>query len=186
MVKEKKYSVGRQIFSLLGSHLAICFVTGFLSLVFMGVTDHKAVKIIFSVICIFIYVSWMISASYSAAESDNRSYTPLTPYASKGFVLSVGIAASVAVMWVLYVLVWKFIPMSETIRIPTVIVMLLYIYVTSPFAFLLNITGASANFIGQIVSLVVPIAVCAFGYFAGYKKWDLGKYSRIIMFEKKK
>lgn len=186
MAKEKKYSVARQILSILASHLSICFATGFLVIVFLGVSEHKTIKIILSIVCAFIYVTWMISAAYAQATFDNCPYTPLKPHPAKGLLLSVGTAALVGIIWILYILVWKYMPMTDTFKAPTLIVMILYIYVTSPFSLIMNISGPTANLWGQIASVAVPIIACTFGYYSGYKKWDLSKYTKIIMFEKKK
>ena len=186
MGKEKKYSITRQIFSMLTSHLSVCFITGFLSVMLLGISKYFIAKLLLCIICILIYFAWMFSSAYSLAESDNRSYTPLKPYPLKGLVLSIGVALIVGIMWVLYRLSWHYMPMHENVSIPTLIVMILYIYITSPFTFLININGEQANLIGQIISVAVPVAITFIGYYCGYKKIDLSKYTNKFVFEKKK
>lgn len=187
MSKPIKYSVPKQIRSLLFTHLSCAFITTFLAFSLLSLADkHLAVKIILNIIIIGIYFMWMFASAYECATSDHKPYTPLTPYPSKGALLSVGILLLTIVIWIYYFLSWKLMPMGESFVLPTFISTLLYIYITSPFFGLVNISGGSANIAGQICTLLIPFAACTFGYFCGYKKWDYTKYMKVIMFEKKK
>ncbi|MBP3361206.1 MAG: hypothetical protein J6N52_10160 [Clostridia bacterium] len=187
MSKPIKYSVPKQIRSLTFTHLCCDFVMTFLAFTFLGLADkHIAVKIILNIILIAIYFMWIFASAYECATSDHKHYTPLTPYPAKGALLSTGIIILTAAVWIYYFLAWKLMPMGETFVLPTFISTVLYIFITSPFFGLVNVSGGSANIIGQICTLIIPFAACTFGYFCGYKKWDYTKYMKVLMFEKKK
>ncbi len=188
MVKEIKYSLPRQIRKILISHIACCFLTSFLALTLISLTDmHIAIKIIAAAILLLVYFIWIFSSSYDCATSDHKSFTPLTPYPAKGFVLSLGIVAVVSVSTLFRIIAWNIAPAApDSISITAVISNIIYIYLTSPFFHIVNIQGGQTNIIGQIISFIVPVIFCAFGYYAGYKKWDISKYMKVIMFEKKK
>lgn len=186
MDRTKKYTVAKQIRSLIFTYLSIAFVMIILSISLLDVaTKHMAVKIILTAIMLFTTVMWTFSSAYECASTDHKTYVPLNPYPAKGLVLSLGIVLLIAASWIFYEIMWIVKPMGENIEPVTFAATGIYLFITSPFSTLINLQGKNASLIGQILSIAIPVISCAAGYFCGYKKWDYTKYMKVIMFEKK-
>ena len=186
MDRTKKYTVPKQIRSLIFTYLSISFIMIILTFSLLDVaTKYAAVKIILTAIMLFITVMWTFSSAYECASTDYKTYVPLTPYPAKGFVLSTGIAALIIASWIFYEIMWIVKPMGENFEPLTFAATGIYLFITSPFSTLVNLQGKDADLLGQILSVVIPVITCAAGYFCGYKKWDYTKYMKVIMFDKK-
>jgi len=184
---DKKYTVTKQVFKMLLSILGADFLSIFISLMLMGITDKYTIaKVITQALVLWFYAIWIFGAAYDCATTDHKTYVPLKPFASKGFILSIAPVAFVGLTWIFYFICWKTMPMESNFIPITTIATALYIFSTSPFFEIIQIAGAKANLVGQICAIVVPVILCVLGYYSGFVKWDYTKYLKVIMFEKKK
>ncbi len=158
----------------------------FLAVVLGGTNSISALQTLASCIAVLVYALNIYSGAYSYAADDLKTYSPLKPYASKGFVLSLGIVIAIALSWIFYIVSWQIAPIADKLIPSTVIANLIYIILTGPFMQFVNVQGGSANLWGQIAAIIIPVALSAKGYYDGYKKKDLFKFINKFVYEKKK
>ena len=183
----KKRSVPRQILGMLKTHiLASIIITVILVIILNGVGNSSVFANIISYVVAAYYALNIYFEAHSYATDDLRSYSPLNGYAAKGFVLSMGIAAAIILAWIFYRVSWIVAPITDGFVPSTVAANILYIVLTSPFMYFVNVQGGEADIIGQLAALFVPVLCAAWGYFDGYRKKDITGFISKFMYEKKK
>lgn len=182
----KKRSVPRQIFGMLKTHFLLSVIITVLFMIILnGIGKNQIIANIISALIAAYYCVNMYFEAHSYAGDDLKPYSPLKAYGAKGFVLSLGIAGAIILAWIFYRVSWIVAPITDRFILSTVIANMLYIVLTGPFAYFVNVQGGEANLWGQLVALFVPVICIAWGYYDGYRKKDVTGFLNKIVYEKK-
>lgn len=183
----KKRSVPRQIMGMLKTHVfASIIITVLFVIILNAVGNIPILANIISYVIAAYYVLNIYCEAHSYATDDLRSYSPLKGYKAKGFVLSLGIALVIILAWIFYRISWIVAPITDRFIPSTVIANILYIVLTGPFMYFVNVQGGEANLTGQLAALVIPVLSTAWGYYDGYRKKDIAGFMSKFIYEKKK
>ncbi len=117
------------------------------------------------------YAIYMYSKLYKVGERDTKSYVKEKPYPCKGFVLS-GLLMLVNTLFaVLY---------HASFFAPTILVKLLCYFPFKiwgyTFSAFLTAADGSVSILFWVLYYLVPLFSCAFGYFSGMHRWEVGYY----------
>ena len=182
----KKKSVIGQAFGILLTHILVSLMMFFILIGILNLTDNAIIRAVLSLISAVVYAFMIFSNAYECAVDDLKPYSTLKPYAAKGALLISVTVGVIIILGVLRIILWKVAPITDdTISPWTLAVNGLYLFMTSPFLDIVRIKGADSNIWGQLISVVVPVAACMFGYYCGYRKWDYMKYINRFVYEKK-
>lgn len=183
----KKRSVTRQVCGMLKTHiLASIIITILFVIILNGVGNSPILANIISYVIVAYYGLTVYSEAHSYATDDLKTYSPLTPYKGKGFVLSLGIVLIIILAWIFYKVSWIVAPITDRFIPSTVAANILYIVLTGPFMYFVNVQGGEANIIGQLAAIFVPVFCSAWGYWDGYRKRDIAGFLSKFIYEKKK
>lgn len=183
----KKRSVPRQIFGIFKTHLLTCIVMTVLLLIILNAVGGSAFFAnIISVAVAAYYCINIYFEAHSYANDDLKPYSPLTGYAAKGFVLSLGIAGATILTWIFYKVSWMVAPITDSFIPSTTIATILYIVFTGPFMYFVKVQGGAASLWGQLAALFIPVICIAWGYYDGYRKKDITAFLNKFVYEKKK
>ena len=176
-----------QSFKLVSTH-AVLSVFAFLigTLAIGQVMSSNVGRVIFSVIASVIYFIGIYSTAYEIYTNDKKSYTKETPYKLKGLVLAVGLFVVSLLLYLLYLVTWKFMTINGMLFSPTGwINNLIFIVWTYPFnGFLYSLFGVMTWY-GYLIAAVLPFVASFCGYFAGCVGFDLQGKLLSIVYEKK-
>ncbi len=127
------------------------------------------------------YVVYMYSKVYKVGERDTKSYVKVEPYPCKGIVLYIPLLVVSLIMVILYVAA------ADALTL----IPLLGKWLTAPFwgycfhAFFYGPNG-SISVLFWILYFAVPFVSCAFGYFSGMHRWEIGyNFFKKLVFRKK-
>ncbi len=167
-----------------------CFASIIITVLFViilnGVSNIPVLANIISLIVAAYYCLNIYFEAHFYATDDLKTYSPLQGYAAKGFVLASGIAGAIILSWIFYGVSWMVAPITDRFIPSTVIANILYIILTGPFMYFVNVQGGEANLLGQLVALFVPVLCSAWGYYDGYRKKDIAGFLNKFVYEKKK
>ena len=128
----------------------------------------------------------MYACGNTAAKNDKKSYSKLTPIAYKGAILALGLLALNIAFIAVYKLSWAFGSLDGSlVKLWAAIGNALTLFWFSPYMNLLGMDKGSISFHGYAIIILLHIVACYFGYFAGYKGFDISSKFRFLVYEKK-
>lgn len=178
-----KYSIRGQIISVVFAHLKTVSVLFLIWLLLIALTISKIGGIIYSVIATSAYVITMYSESFSQAKNDKKSYSPLTPKPYKGLLLPLGVIFINILVTLIHIFALR--GAGETLNLSAISANVLYLFWFSPFISFLDMQKGAISTAEYAVVFVLPLLSCFFGYFAGYKNFNISDKLRGFMYEKK-
>lgn len=176
----KKYISLAQVAAVTRLHLYISLAAAFAGVILPVVLDG-IFKYIFSTVFILIYALAMYSKGEELAKRDAKSYTDEIQYKYKGLLLPAGIIVIWLVLLVLYKFSWKYDIVSYSSGFINNLLFAVWSFVYNGF---MDLSNGSFSFYSQILFVLVPVAACGAGYFAGYKKFDLSVHIAELVYEK--
>ena len=157
---------GKQILSLVGTHLLANVTIGIVGLVFMAsVLTNPIGKIVWGIISAIAYVMAIYSASWQIAHKDMKPHTETSPHTLKGALLPIGILLLSIILLLGYLLAWNGLSIDGELATGTA-----YIY----------------NLSGHIIMYILPFAASTLGYIAGMKGLIISEKLLPMIYEKKK
>lgn len=179
---------GKQILSLVGTHLLANVTIGIVGLVFMAsVLTNPIGKIVWGIISAIAYAMAIYSASWQIAHKDMKPHTETSPYTLKGALLPIGILILSIILLLGYLLAWNGLSIDGELATGTAYIYNIA-YILSTFAFngMLGLTEGGVNLLGHIIMYILPFAASTLGYIAGMKGLIISEKLLPMIYEKKK
>lgn len=194
-----------QILGVFFTHVKSVLVISLLGLFLFGsLLVMDTVGKIMSIILLLVYGLVLYSSAYECAEYDLKSYTKTTSYLHKGFYLSLLIPLSNLLIWLLMKFMWSIEP-NEAIapiremqytwwpQIPNATYLpgtaiaanVIFVVWTFPYNEFMNFSESYMSIWGHVLMYVFPVLCVTLGYVGGCKKWDLSKYFKFLVYDKK-
>lgn len=179
---------GKQILSLVGTHLLANVTIGIVGLVFMAsVLTNPIGKIVWGIVAAIAYAMAIYSASWQIAHRDMKPHTETEPHALKGVILPVGTLLLSVILLLGYLFAWNGLSIDGEIATGTAYIYNIA-YILSTFAFngMLGLTKGGVNLTGHIVMYILPFVASTLGYIAGMKGLVISEKLLPMIYEKKK
>ena len=184
----KTYIPGKQVGSLLKTHLLLSILSGLLGLMLLiSIITNPVGNAIFTGIMMVIYFFSIYGAASNCAAQDLKPYTEEQAYPWKGLLLPVGIILVTAALWGLYQAAWQFMTIDGNLATVTGIACnVIFIVWTFMFNALMGLQQGGMNWYAYVFVLIVPVIASGLGYYAGYRGFDLYDKMMRFVYEKKK
>ncbi len=158
----------------------VCLVMGVLAFGLLSV-NYRWIEIFSSVFLSCGYVAYMYSKLYKVGERDTKSYVKEKPYACKGMVLCVLLLAIGLLLAVLYDA--SFTATSLLSKFTAYFPFRIWGYSFNAF---MQAADGSVSLLYWGLYFIVPLFSCAFGYFSGMHRWEIGYiFFKNLVFKKK-
>lgn len=185
-MKKLKFSVPGQMFLMAKTHLTTAFLFMLLFLFTMSM-QGKAREIIFGICGLLGYFLSIYSSAGTAYLDDKKTVSPLTPKATKGFILPVMLTLFSILVVVLYKMAWTYGATEagalETWALPFNIFALLW---TAPYQPFIGMATGNIALHGYLIIFLTPFIASGLGYFAAFRGFDLSAKLHSFAYEKKK
>lgn len=183
MSKNKEITSKSQFFNAFFSHLKTVLILFFIFyFALLSLWTVNILNKVLAVLVLVIYIFAMASCGNLTAEYDLKSYSKTTPFWYKGLLMGISIIVSNFIAFCTLKLVWAVAPQTN---LATVIANILFCVWTIPYNSFLKLSGSDITVLGHVLMYTVPIISTGFGYFSGYKKWNILEKLNKLTFEKK-
>lgn len=176
----------RQCGTLLLHHLIITAVITLFGLAaFWWFLEQPIWKEIFSAVCTLLYFGMMMSAAQRIADRDGKGWTQQSPYAAKGFLLSLSVVGTTFVLWLLYVFTWSCLTLDGSVYgLAGTFYNIVFTVWTFPFNGIIRLYQGGLMWYGHFLLYLPTVFSVTLGYWFGYKKIRLSDRLEPLMYEK--